>query len=152
MVTEDYAVALNPEENMCFACSPRNPIGLKLSFEEEDGVVRAVFVVRPEHQGWPGYLHGGLIATLCDEAMAQWLWRRGVEAYTGELAVRFKKGVPVGAVLEVRAELVEVRRKMAILGATVLFLDGAVAATATGKFICATTPDVATQKETVKVK
>lgn len=133
-------MALILEDNFCFACSPKNPIGLRLSFWEEAGEVCATFLVRPEYQGWPGFLHGGLVATLCDEAMAQWLWRRGVEAYTGELAVRFKKAIPVGAALEVRASLVEKRGKVAVLTATVLFPDGTIAATATGKFVCAAPP------------
>ena len=130
-------MTFNPEENMCFACSPQNPIGFRLRFEETEGIVRARFSVRPEYQGWPGYLHGGLIATLCDEAMAQWLlWRRGIEAFTGELSVRFKRSAPVGTELEVRAGLAAVREKLAVLQATVFFSDGTVVATATGKFIC----------------
>ena len=133
-------MALNLEDNMCFACSLKNPVGLKLRFRQEGEVVRAAFLVRPEHQGWPGHLHGGLIATLCDEAMAQWLWLRGVEAYTGELTVRFKRGVPVGVLVEVEARSVTRRGKLMILEAAVLLPGGVAAATASGKFICGASP------------
>jgi acyl-coenzyme A thioesterase PaaI-like protein len=120
---------------MCFACSPKNPIGLKLRFRREGDVVRADFLVQPEHQGWPGCLHGGLTATLCDEAMAQWLWLQGVEAYTGELTVRFKRNIPVGTLVEVVAELAARRGRLILLTAAVLLPGGTVAATASGKFL-----------------
>lgn len=129
-------MALEPENNMCFACSEKNPIGLKLKFRNEDNEVKSSFSVRPEHQGWPGYLHGGLVATICDEAMAQWLWLRGIEANTGELSVRFKHGIPVGTVVEIKASLAASRGKLMVLEASVLFPDGREAAVASGKFIC----------------
>ncbi|MEW6448548.1 MAG: PaaI family thioesterase [Bacillota bacterium] len=129
-------MALDPENNMCFACGGKNPIGLKLQFKQEKDEVKAAFRVRPEHQGWPGYLHGGLMATICDEAMAQWLWLRGIEANTGELSVRFKHGVPVGTMVEVKASLTASRGKLMVLAASVLFPDGREAAVASGKFIC----------------
>lgn len=50
-------------ESMCFACSPKNPIGLKLQFFMEGDTCKASFVGRPEHQGWAGLIHGGLIAS-----------------------------------------------------------------------------------------
>ena len=53
----------------CFGCSERNPIGLHLSFTMADGEVRAPFTPQAEHQGWPGFMHGGLVATMLDEAM-----------------------------------------------------------------------------------
>ncbi|MEW6573422.1 MAG: PaaI family thioesterase [Bacillota bacterium] len=128
-------MALEPENNMCFACSEKNPIGLKLKFRREGNEVKANFLVTPEHQGWPGYLHGGLVATICDEAMAQWMWLRGLEANTGELSVRFKHGIPVGTVVEVKAALTKSRGRLMILEASVLFPDGREAAVASGKFI-----------------
>jgi acyl-coenzyme A thioesterase PaaI-like protein len=55
-----------PNSRMCFACGIENPIGLKLYTDGEDRCI-AQFQPQPEHQGYPGQLHGRLISTLLDE-------------------------------------------------------------------------------------
>lgn len=121
--------------HMCFACSPDNPIGLRLTFADEGDACYARFVPREEHQGWTGVMHGGLIATLLDEAMAQWAWRRGIRAMTAAMDVRFRKAVPIGETVKVQARCTRTRGRMMELAAEVYLADGTVAATATGKFI-----------------
>jgi acyl-coenzyme A thioesterase PaaI-like protein len=57
-----------PNSRMCFVCGIDNPIGLKLKFYTDDeGRCIARFRPGPEHQGYPGYLHGGIISALLDE-------------------------------------------------------------------------------------
>jgi acyl-coenzyme A thioesterase PaaI-like protein len=57
-----------PNSRMCFVCGIHNPIGLHLSFyTDEKGRCIARFQPKPEHQGYPGQLHGGIISTLLDE-------------------------------------------------------------------------------------
>jgi hypothetical protein len=57
-----------PNSRMCFVCGIDNPIGLHLSFYTDDeGRCVARFRPKPEHQGYPGHLHGGIISTLLDE-------------------------------------------------------------------------------------
>jgi hypothetical protein len=57
---------------MCFACGIENPIGLKLAFyTDQEGHCVARFRPNPEHQGYPGHLHGGLISTLLAEAIGR---------------------------------------------------------------------------------
>jgi acyl-coenzyme A thioesterase PaaI-like protein len=57
-----------PNSRMCFVCGVDNPIGLHLSFYTDDeGQTVARFRPGPEHQGYPGHLHGGIISTLLDE-------------------------------------------------------------------------------------
>jgi hypothetical protein len=56
-----------PNSRMCFVCGIENSIGLKLSFYTDDeGRCITRFQPRPEHQGFPGQLHGGIISTLLD--------------------------------------------------------------------------------------
>jgi acyl-coenzyme A thioesterase PaaI-like protein len=53
----------------CFACGDANPIGLQLGdIRREGDEVHATLHPRPEYQGYPGVLHGGLSATALDEA------------------------------------------------------------------------------------
>ena len=121
--------------HMCFACSPDNPIGLKLVFEDEGEVCRTRFVPGVEHQGWTGRIHGGILATLLDEAMAQLLYRRKQTAVTAELTVRFKRPVPVGRALVVEARRVGGRGRLIEVEARACFEDQTVVASAHAKFL-----------------
>jgi acyl-coenzyme A thioesterase PaaI-like protein len=57
-----------PNSRMCFVCGIDNPIGLHLAFYTDDeGRCIARFRPKPEHQGYPGQLHGGVISSLLDE-------------------------------------------------------------------------------------
>ena len=60
----------------CFACGPANPVGLRLEFQEAgQDRVRTEFQVGEEHTGVTGVVHGGIVATVLDEAMAWGLYR-----------------------------------------------------------------------------
>lgn len=58
-----------PSSRMCFLCGRQNPVGLKLEFYEdaEARQVRAEFTVPDEYQGYPGVVHGGIVAAVLDE-------------------------------------------------------------------------------------
>jgi uncharacterized protein (TIGR00369 family) len=91
------------DDNHCFACGRENPIGLKLSFEWDGGVLTASFTPLKAHQGYAGIVHGGIVATVLDECMAQAAIRKfGDMAATVEITVRFRKALMVGE--ETRAE------------------------------------------------
>jgi acyl-coenzyme A thioesterase PaaI-like protein len=52
---------------MCFICRIENPIGLRLAlYTDDEGRCVVRFRPRPEHQGFPGQLHEGIISTLLD--------------------------------------------------------------------------------------
>jgi acyl-coenzyme A thioesterase PaaI-like protein len=83
----------------CFVCGVENAFGLHLSFYESGpGEVTAEYTV-PEHfQGYPGVVHGGIVAAMLDEITGR--VHMGVEPprfmYTARLEVRYRKNVPVG--------------------------------------------------------
>jgi uncharacterized protein (TIGR00369 family) len=54
---------------MCFVCGRQNPIGLKLDFYEdhEAGQVRVDLTIPERYQGYPGVVHGGIVAAILDE-------------------------------------------------------------------------------------
>ncbi len=54
----------------CFGCGRKNPIGLKLKFQWDGKTATAEFAAGENHQGWPGIVHGGIIFSILDEAMA----------------------------------------------------------------------------------
>ncbi|MEG6615097.1 PaaI family thioesterase [Peptococcaceae bacterium 1198_IL3148] len=121
-------------ENPCFGCSPHNPIGLKLLPQVDEDKCVAVFTPRPEHQGWVGYMHGGLITTLLDEVMGNWLWQNDKPSVTAEMNVRFIKPVPIGDELTAIAHVKNERSRIVEMEAEILLADGQRAAKATAKF------------------
>jgi acyl-coenzyme A thioesterase PaaI-like protein len=68
ITTGEYIMEKQPNSRMCFVCGIDNPIGLKLKFYT-DGEERCIarFQPKPEYQGYPGQLHGGIISSLLDE-------------------------------------------------------------------------------------
>ena len=123
------------ENNLCFGCSPLNPIGLKLQFTEEGEICRSIFTAGSEYQGWPDCVHGGIISTLLDEVMAQWLWQRDIPAMTAEMTVRFIRPVPTGIPLTLESRNTGGRGKLYIMEGTLQLPDGSIACRATGKFM-----------------
>lgn len=88
----------------CFACSESNPMGLALRYHAEpDGSVSATFLGHAAIEGYPGMLHGGIIATLLDGAMANCLFARGLRGMTVELRVRYHAPVAAAETISVRA-------------------------------------------------
>ena len=55
-----------PHTRSCFVCGEANPLGLNLRFETDGRIVHTKFRPRPEHAGFRGVVHGGLIATVLD--------------------------------------------------------------------------------------
>lgn len=130
----DIATLAASPLNRCFACGPGNPHGLHLHFEHEGGVVRASFVPGGLHQGWQGVVHGGILATLLDEAMAYTLFYAGVRAVTARMEVRYRAAAHAGEELTVEARITSENRKIADVEARIL-RGQQVMAEAAGRFM-----------------
>jgi len=88
-----------PNSRMCFVCGLENPVGLKLKiYRTAPGEIETTFTA-PEHfQGYPGVLHGGIVATILDEISGR--AHMGDPSaprfmYTAKLEVRYRSNVPV---------------------------------------------------------
>lgn len=119
----------------CFACGPRNPIGLKLKFREENDTYLSDFTPGPEHQSYNGIMHGGLISTLLDEIMARYLYAKGLNAVTAKLEVRYRQPTPIGENLTISGWIVNKKGSMYELAGKISLPDGTV--TAEGKSMVA---------------
>lgn len=97
--------------NPCFGCGGANPHGMQLAFDrdEEKRQIVGRFQLGPEFQGGPGFIHGGIIATILDEAMGKVCRFSEVRAVTAELSVQYLKPIRVGE--EIRVEAFEESRK-----------------------------------------
>ena len=121
----------------CFVCGKNNPNGLKLSFEinKEKQTLKTTFVASPTYQGWDGVVHGGILSTLLDEAMANLIYELGYQAVTASIEIRFKKPAPILKPLLVYGEVTEVSKRLIRAKAHIAQEDGAILATGTSTFM-----------------
>ena len=90
----------------CVVCGRKNPQGMKLPFRTcRDGSVKARFFGDQLLQGYPGLMHGGVIAAILDGAMMNCLFAHGRIAVTGALTVRFLSPLAVKQAATVRARI-----------------------------------------------
>src|SRR5712691_4628140 len=80
----------------CFVCGHRNPYGLHLFFRLDQNTIVADFQPREEHQGFPGVIHGGIVAAVLDEALGRTalLGSHPEWTLTGRLEVRYRRLCP----------------------------------------------------------
>ncbi len=123
------------DDRHCFACGPENPHGLRLRFDYGDGVATSTFAARSGFGGWTTIVHGGIIVTLLDEAMAHAAIASGIRAVTARLEVRFRKAAPVGVPLHIEGRLEGRRGRLLTLAATVSDADGTLYAEGRGRFV-----------------
>jgi acyl-coenzyme A thioesterase PaaI-like protein len=121
--------------DLCFGCGQANLFGLQLEVERSADGVDGRFFVKQDHQGRPGYAHGGVIAAALDETMALLLFDRGVFALTGRLEVELTAPAPVGAFVSVRGRLEEEDERTLSLSAEATAEDGRRLAAAKGTFV-----------------
>lgn len=89
---------LDPKpDNPCFGCGGANSRGMRLAFEQDDARQRIVgrFRLGEEYQGGSGFLHGGIIALLLDEAMGKAARFHSARAVTADLRIEYKKPIRV---------------------------------------------------------
>jgi acyl-coenzyme A thioesterase PaaI-like protein len=123
-------------QSACFACGPRNPHGLGLRFSAlEDQSVTADWTVAPGFEGFEGILHGGIVATVLDEAMAKAVVRRGWHALSVELRLRLRKHTGTGETVRIRGWVVERRKRLISAEASIAGPDGEERAHAWGSFL-----------------
>ena len=121
--------------DLCFGCGHANLFGLQLELERRGGGVQGRFFVKQDHQGPPGYVHGGVLATALDEAMALLLYADETFALTGRLEVDLVAPAPVGTFVQVEAALEEAEGRKLRLRASARGEDGGELAVARGVFV-----------------
>jgi uncharacterized protein (TIGR00369 family) len=83
--------------NRCFGCGQTNRSGLRLKFfADEHRIIICQVRLARRFEGPPGHAHGGIIATLLDEAMSKANRQFGVLAMTRQMKVEYLKPVPLG--------------------------------------------------------
>lgn len=135
----------------CYGCGSRNPHGhhIRTTWDGDETVTR--FTPEPYHTAVPGFVYGGLIASLIDchstaTAAAATYRSQGREMdtlpalrfVTGSLQVSYLKPTPLGVELELRGKVQEIKGRKVVVETTV-FADGV--ATAKGTVVAVQMPD-----------
>jgi acyl-coenzyme A thioesterase PaaI-like protein len=123
-------------DHACFGCGDDNPIELHLRFSADGDGVRASFIPALDHQGFGGIVHGGIVSTVLDEAMAWATAHAGFWAMTGDIRVWFRRPLTIGESAVVMARVSGARgRLVTTVGELALASDGSSIATATATFV-----------------
>lgn len=99
----------------CFACGCDNQNGLKLYFTHKKTINKVIAnpIIDAKYDGWKDAAHGGIIATLLDEAMVYAaLAESNYLVATAKMDVRFKKPVPTGKKLTLEGEVLKVNKRL----------------------------------------
>src|SRR5437762_12252760 len=127
-----------PHSAHCLVCGKSNPRGLKLDLhvEPQSGLVRTEFTPTIDDTGFERIVHGGMLASVLDEAMV-WAatWRGKRFCVCGEMTVRFRESAVVNEPLTVTAKVDQARTKLVLTSGQVQRPDGKILATASGKYI-----------------
>lgn len=105
----------------CYGCGSENEHGLHLNFpfEEETGEVLFRTKLPKQFEGAPGYSHGGILASILDEAQGVLCFHVGHFVMTDSLHIHYKKAVPLETEIEVRATMSSVRNRRLYTKATI---------------------------------
>ena len=125
------------QKNRCFACGKNNPDGMRLKFayDEERDCFVCRFRLGQRYTGPPGHAHGGIIATILDEAMGKVNKLRHVVALTSTITVDYLKPVPLNKPLRVESREVRVLGRNHTNEGEILNAKGEILARSKGLFI-----------------
>ena len=130
-------------EGRCFGCGPANAAGLRLESRPVGDEVVATWRGRPEHEAFPGFLNGGIVATLLDchgnwTALHALITRdrldRPPSTVTAEIRVRFLRPTPSDRPVRLRGRVVELGANRATVE-TVVEADGRTTAEGRATFV-----------------
>jgi len=129
--------SLTWQRNACFACGSANPNGLQLKFELSPGgkSYTCEFELASTFAGPPGHAHGGIIATILDEAMGKANKLKGKVALTRRMEVEYLRPVPLGQLLVVEGRVSKMTGRTLYNTAELRSVKGQVLARSRGKFL-----------------
>lgn len=94
-----------PNSKYCFVCGIENDYGLKMDFYSlGEGIVETVYTVPERYQGYPGVVHGGIVASMLDEVVGRAAMAGDPNHFrvTAKLEIRYRRPVPIGEPLILR--------------------------------------------------
>jgi uncharacterized protein (TIGR00369 family) len=123
--------------NTCFGCGGANAEGLKLTFtyDDDSGIASAQYTPESKYSGGNDILHGGIIATLLDEASSKVLSGMEKKGMTRNLNVEYLKPIEVGKEILIQARCEKVIRHKYFIHSEIFNEDKILSAKADALFI-----------------
>ncbi len=119
------------KHDMCFGCGSANLEGLHMKFLKKDGMAaEGEYTPAESHQGWPGYVHGGILMTALDETIGWVCHLNQLYTVTAKIEVRLKSMARIGEPLVLNAEIVKKTSRTLEVEARMERRDGSVVAEA----------------------
>lgn len=133
---DELSPIAHTSQNRCFGCGPGNAAGLRLEFfQAKDGTVVAFPEIPDRFEGPPTFLHGGIIATLLDEAMSKAVRTLGLTAMTRQMEIDYRRPVPSATEVRMEGRLVRSEGRKHWTEARIVNEKGVTLASATGMFV-----------------
>ncbi len=138
----DKQIKKLPYYHKCYVCGKSNKAGFQLTFYKQDDFVFAKTILDEKYIGYEGIIHGGVIATLVDEAMG-WACIAKNEKfyYTTNLEVKYIRPVHPGEEIVVSAYVNKEDGKLLLTEANIKDKDDKILVKAWGKFFPAKQED-----------
>jgi len=119
----------------CFVCGVENPFGLHLKFTQSaPGEVFTDFIAPEHYQGYPGVVHGGIVAAMLDEVTGRALMGDDPQSprfmFTARLELRYRQNVPVGLPLHLVGQALKEKGRTATASGKIFGPDGSLLAEA----------------------
>jgi len=133
--------------SLCFGCGPENPIGLKLRFQWDGKTARAEFTPTKFYQGWSGLVHGGILISMLDEAMAYAALFEGRHCVTAKMQVKLSRLAPIDEPLIITASTTRKTRKLVEAKAAISLKDSTLIAEGTATQFVIKTSQTTPRKE-----
>jgi len=110
--------------SMCFGCGKENPIGLKLIFKWDGKTARAEFIPGKLYQGWSGFIHGGIITCLLDEAISYAALFEGMNCVTAKMQLKLRRPVLIDEPLIITSSITRNTKRLVETKANISLKDG----------------------------
>src|SRR5665647_1105092 len=125
------------DDRVCFVCGEKNPAGLKLRLRTDPkrGESAAEVTFAEDFQGWAGIVHGGLVATVLDEALIYAASAKGLKCVTGEITVRYVKPASTGVTYALKGRFLEDKGRIVLAESVLVDGDGQELARAPGQLL-----------------
>ena len=103
------------EADNCFVCGKNNSAGLKIDFQIENDICLGRFKPSSIHVGFGETVHGGIIYSVLDDAMANWFYLQGGFGYTAKAEIRYRSHMVIGETGLISCELSKMKGKLLLL-------------------------------------
>jgi acyl-coenzyme A thioesterase PaaI-like protein len=133
MLDKSEFIHQQPNSSHCFICGRNNPHGLYMTFfDNGKDEVLCEYTVSEDYQGYPGIVHGGIVAAMMDEAVGRvaMIGDHHHFMFSVKLQVKYRHNVPTQTPLLIRGKVVRLRGRLGKAVGEVILPDGTVAAEA----------------------